>query len=123
MKKVLVGAVRINFPEDLADGLRDLAEVVYESPREESHFMVLKEADALIAGMEMVDNSFLDGAPRLGIVARFGVGYDSINVEALHQAGHPRHLHPRGSLGGRRRPHVGAHPVPDAGHRRVRRIR
>ncbi len=87
MKKVLVGAGKINFPEDLADGLRDLAEVVYESPREEAYIDELKEADALIAGMEKVDDAFLAKAPRLGIVARFGVGYDSVNVEACTKRG------------------------------------
>jgi glyoxylate reductase len=87
LKKVLVGAGTINFPEDLADGLRDLAEVVYESPREESYFNELKDADAVIAGMEKVDDDFLDKAPRLGIVARFGVGYDSVDVAACTKRG------------------------------------
>ncbi len=85
--KVLVGAGKINFPEDLANGLRDLAEVVYESPMNESYFNELKEADALIAGMETVDEAFLDKAPRLGIVSRFGVGYDSVDVEACTKRG------------------------------------
>ena len=87
MKKVLVGAGKINFPEDLADGLSDIAEVVYESPMGESYFDELKEADAIIAGMETVDDDFLDKAPRLGIVARFGVGYDSVDVEACTKRG------------------------------------
>ena len=84
---MLVGAGKINFPEDLADGLRDLAEVVYESPREESYFNELKDADAVIAGMEKVDDDFLDKAPRLGIVSRFGVGYDSVDVAACTKRG------------------------------------
>ena len=87
MKKVLVGAGKVNFPEDLADGLRDLAEVVYESPREESYYEELKDADAIIAGMEKVNDDFLDKAPILGIVARFGVGYDSVDVEACTKRG------------------------------------
>jgi glyoxylate reductase len=87
LKKVLVGAGKVNFPEDLADGLRDLAEVVYESPREESYYEELKDADAIIAGMEKVNNDFLNKAPKLGIVARFGVGYDSVDVEACTKRG------------------------------------
>ncbi len=87
MKKVLVGAGKINFPEDLADGLSDIAEVVYESPMGESYFRELKEADAIIAGMETVDDDFLDKAPSLGIVARFGVGYESVDVEACTKRG------------------------------------
>ena len=87
MKKVLVGAGKVNFPEDLAYGLRDLAKVVYESPREESYYEELKDADAIIAGMEKVNDDFLDKAPKLGIVARFGVGYDSVDVEACTKRG------------------------------------
>jgi len=84
---VLVGAGKINFPEELAEGLGDLAEVVYESPREEAYIEELRDADALIAGMETVDDAFLDKAPNLGIVARFGVGYDSVDVEACTKRG------------------------------------
>tara|TARA_B100001971_G_C18244170_1_gene573014 strand:- start:1470 stop:2420 length:951 start_codon:yes stop_codon:yes gene_type:complete len=84
---VLVGTGKINFPKDLAEGLMDLAEVTYESPMDESYFKELKEADALIAGMETVDDDFLDKAPKLGIVARFGVGYDSVDVEACTKRG------------------------------------
>ena len=84
---MLVGAGKINFPEELAEGLRDLAEVVYESPREEAYIEELRDADALIAGMETVDDAFLDKAPNLGIVARFGVGYDSVDVEACTKRG------------------------------------
>jgi glyoxylate reductase len=87
LKKVLVGAGKINFPEDLADGLSDIAEVVYESPREESYLEELKEASAIIAGMETVNDDFLDKAPNLGLVARFGVGYDSVDVEACTKRG------------------------------------
>jgi glyoxylate reductase len=87
LKKVLVGAGKINFPEDLADELKDIAEVVYESPRDDSYFTELKEASAIIAGMETVNDDFLDKAPNLGIVARFGVGYDSVDVEACTKRG------------------------------------
>jgi glyoxylate reductase len=87
LRKVLVGAGKINFPEDLADGLKDITEVVYESPREESYYEELKDADAIIAGMEVVNDEFLDKAPKLGLVARFGVGYDSVDVEACTKRG------------------------------------
>jgi hypothetical protein len=55
MKKVLVGSGKRNFPEDLADMLRDLADVVYRSPGDEEYFIDLGGADAIIAGMEKVD--------------------------------------------------------------------
>jgi glyoxylate reductase len=87
MKKVLVGSGKRNFPEDLADMLRDLADVVYRSPGDEEYFIDLGGADAIIAGMEKVDEDFLDKAPKLGIVSRFGVGYDSVDVEACTRRG------------------------------------
>ena len=57
----------------------DLIEVLQALPRVED--------ENLIVGMETVDDAFLDKAPNLGIVARFGVGYDSVDVEACTKRG------------------------------------
>ncbi|MGD2200139.1 MAG: D-glycerate dehydrogenase [Candidatus Bathyarchaeota archaeon] len=85
--KVLVGAGKRNFPEDLAEELREHAEVEYASPGAPLYSELLREADAAIVGMETVDQGYLDKAPRLGIVARFGVGYDSVDVESCTRRG------------------------------------
>jgi glyoxylate reductase len=87
LKKVLIGAGKQNFPEDLANELKELANVVYSSPREEEYFKELKDAVAVIAGMEKIDDAFLKKASKLGIVARFGVGYDSVDVGACTKRG------------------------------------
>ncbi len=84
---MLIGTGKQNFPEDLANELKELADVVYFSPREEGYFDELKDADAVIAGMEKVDENFLKKAPKLGIVSRFGVGYDSVDVGACTKRG------------------------------------
>ena len=42
----------------------------------------LPEADAMLAGSELLDASALDQAPRLRVIARTGVGYDAVDVAA-----------------------------------------
>jgi D-3-phosphoglycerate dehydrogenase len=45
------------------------------------------EADALIIGLDKVDASVLDAAPRLKAVAKHGVGVDNIDCDAAQQRG------------------------------------
>jgi glyoxylate reductase len=85
--KVLVNAGRLNFPEDVADVLRPSAEVVYMSPSEGGYLKALSGSEAIIIGTGIVDAEFLDAAPKLGIIARFGVGYDNVDVEACSRRG------------------------------------
>ncbi|TRO54846.1 D-glycerate dehydrogenase, partial [Candidatus Bathyarchaeota archaeon] len=47
----------------------------------------LKEATAVLVGTEPVNAAYLDKAPKLKIVARFGVGYDSVDVEECTKRG------------------------------------
>lgn len=86
-RKVLVSAGRRNFPEDLADRLRALADVVYVSSSDPVYSEELGEADTVIVGMEPVDEGYLEKAPRLGLVSRFGVGYDNVDVDACTRRG------------------------------------
>ena len=85
--RVLVSVGEHNFPRDVAESLSDLAEVVYHQPGEVGYLEALKDADALVAGMERIDGELLGRAPRLRIVARFGVGYDNVDVEACTRRG------------------------------------
>jgi len=66
-------------PEDVSRTLKDVAEVAYLKGDLEEH---IAEASALLVGMEHIDAEFLAKAPKLGIAARFGVGYDNVDVEA-----------------------------------------
>ena len=47
----------------------------------------LAETDALIAGLDTLDESVFVHAPRLKIIARMGVGYDEIDLEAARRNG------------------------------------
>ncbi len=87
MVKVLVNAGKRNFPEDVAETLKPHAEVVYMSPSEEGYLDVLSESEAIIIGTGVVNAEFLDAAPKLGIAARFGVGYDNVDVEECSRRG------------------------------------
>jgi glyoxylate reductase len=77
--KVLVSCGKLNFPEEVAETLRHLADVTYVQG---DYQRELYEAKALIGGGDVVNDSYLNGAPNLGIVARFGVGYDTVDVDA-----------------------------------------
>jgi len=85
--KVLVNAGRRNFPEDVAETLKAYAEVLYMSPSEEGYQKALNESEAIIIGTGVVDAEFLDAAPKLGIAARFGVGYDNVDVDECSRRG------------------------------------
>ena len=74
----------------------------------------LARVDAMIAGGEPLTAELLDVAPRLRVIARTGVGYDAIDVEAA-TARRDRGLHHAGDEPGERgraglRPAAGADP-------------
>jgi len=47
---------------------------------------LLKDADGVIAGVEKYTKEIFAAAPRLKIVSRYGVGYDSVDLEAAKAA-------------------------------------
>jgi len=77
--KVLVSTGKLNFPEDLAESLRPLADVAYVQG---DYTEQLREATAAVVSMEAVNDAYLAKAPKLKVVSRFGVGYDTVDVEA-----------------------------------------
>lgn len=50
---------------------------------------VAARADAIIVRMTKIDEELIDAAPNLAFVARHGVGYDTVDVEALTRRGIP----------------------------------
>jgi D-3-phosphoglycerate dehydrogenase len=50
---------------------------------------VASQADAIIVRMTKIDAELIDAAPNLTFVARHGVGYDTVDVEALTRRGIP----------------------------------
>lgn len=68
--------------------LKEVAEVRFLHPWTTDEFLEeVKDAQALIAFHESVDQELLDQAPKLKIVSRFGVGYDKVDVEACTARG------------------------------------
>ncbi len=73
-----------NFPEfDLSPLLeREDLKLFYLKPCKEVPAAALADVDALILLSPRVTAASLDSAERLGLVARFGVGYDNVDVAA-----------------------------------------
>ena len=44
-------------------------------------------AQAVLVGLEVVDEALLDRAPELKVVSRFGVGYDTVDIPACTRRG------------------------------------
>jgi len=82
--KVLISPDTMNIPEDVSAVLKEYAEVEYvKRPYDDK----LKGVEAIIVGTEPINAEFLDKAPELKLVARFGVGYDSVDVEECTRRG------------------------------------
>ncbi len=77
--RVLISVGKVNFPEDVAAALAGVGEVEYVSG---DYAARRGEAQAVIVGPERVDEAYLAQAPRLRVVARYGVGYDAVDVTA-----------------------------------------
>ncbi|MBT3284780.1 D-glycerate dehydrogenase [Candidatus Bathyarchaeota archaeon] len=82
--KVLISPDTKNIPEDVSDALKEYADVEYvRRPYDDK----LEGVVAILVGTEPINAGFLDKAPDLKLVARFGVGYDSVDVEECTQRG------------------------------------
>ena len=67
----------------LFETLNDIAEVRYSSFQKTEEFLrELEDAVAIIIGPEPVGEDLLERTPKLKVIARHGVGYDAVDVEA-----------------------------------------
>ena len=82
--RVLINVDKINFPADVAAKLESYAEVFYVSG---DFSDLLSEATAIFAGGDKVNEKYLAKAPHLKVVSRFGVGYDTVDVDACTSGG------------------------------------
>jgi len=60
----------------------DIAVDLVPGPDRATFLARLAESDALLVSLERVDEEALAVAPRLKVVARFGVGYDTVDIAA-----------------------------------------
>jgi glyoxylate reductase len=76
-------------PAAVLDRLRERAEVsdVSASPREEWDAALSTAVGVLVSSNVPIDQSFLDAAPALRIVATWSVGYDNVDLAALAARG------------------------------------
>ena len=75
-------------------GVRQLAEdgrfdIVERPDHADDRLAVTSDVDGIIVRMTKIDQELVDQAPRLKIVARHGVGYDTVDVDALNGRGIP----------------------------------
>jgi glyoxylate reductase len=75
--------------EDVFESLNDISSVRFIPYSNRKEFLnEIKDAKALVVGgAELIDEEFLKNAPELKIIARFGVGYDNVDVEACTKKG------------------------------------
>ena len=85
--KVYVELPKEFFHTDAIDMLTKVADLVFEPMSKEEFEEVIAEASAAIVALKKIDKNFLELAPKLKIVARFGVGYDNVDVKACTKKG------------------------------------
>jgi glyoxylate reductase len=74
--------ILVDWPKDVFMSLNDIADVGFGPFESREEFLEeLRDVEALVAGVTPVDRELLENAPKLKVVARFGVGYDSVDVE------------------------------------------
>ena len=110
---------RVSFGDVGLGRLDDAPGVEWEflaEDRRELDAELVRDYDALLVLTPRVTAATLAGTDRLVIIARFGVGYDSVDVEACTRSGVPSHDHAGwGSPAGGHQPdHVGPRPRAEA---------
>ena len=81
--KVLITTGTKNLPEDVSDALKEYADVEYTKLLDDK----LEGVVAVLVSSEPINPEFLDKAPDLKLVARFGVGYDAVDVAECTRRG------------------------------------
>jgi glyoxylate reductase len=82
--RVLITPDTKNVPLEVSGTLKELAEVIYVVGNYDEK---LNDATAVLVGTGKINAEYLDKAPKLKLVARFGVGYDSVDVEECTRRG------------------------------------
>jgi len=87
-KVVISAKLRSKVREALKNLLNEIADIyVLNDWTNERSLQELKDAEALVPLHEEINEKLLSRMPKLRIVARFGVGYDRVDVEACTKRG------------------------------------
>lgn len=87
-KIIVSSGIRADNPGLFEEKLSSIANVFFstirrgEAPPEE-----FRDAEAMILALEIIDDHVLKYFPKLKIIARYGVGYDTVDVEACTRRG------------------------------------
>ncbi len=82
MAKIIISD---NMESEVVEGLKEIGEVVYKPENLEEE---LKDADILIVRSKTkVTKEIIEGAPKLKIIARAGVGLDNIDLQTAEKKG------------------------------------
>jgi len=79
--------VRSDNPYLFEEELSDIAEVVFGTFRGEEIPEEMKSAEAIILALEPMNERVLNYFPKLRVIARYGVGYDNVDVNACARRG------------------------------------
>lgn len=75
-------------PGLLEEHLSDIAEIVFNTfTSSENIPSEIKDSEAMILGLEPINEDVLNNFPKLKIIARYGVGYDNVDVNACTRRG------------------------------------
>lgn len=80
-------SVEADNPGLFREKLGDLAEVLPSKLRRGEISEDARKSEAIILGLEPMDDALLNEFPKLKIIARYGVGYDNVDVEACTRRG------------------------------------
>jgi len=80
--------VRADNPGLIEEKLSDLAEIIFSVFRKAEDIpKEIRDVDAIIITFEPINDTTLNNFSKLKIVARYGVGYDNVDVEACTRRG------------------------------------
>ena len=90
-KVVLCRALHPNAMARLAERkdveLKVLTDAFRGPPMEKELAAAIGDADGIMVGLERVTDALLAGAPKLRVISRFGVGYDTVDIPACTRRG------------------------------------
>lgn len=89
MKITMTQAICSEGIEELKKNIPDLEMYIADNPDPNDYLDEMKNTDALIVRVARCDGHAIENSPKLKVVGRTGVGYDSVDVETATKYGIP----------------------------------